>query len=62
MLSGAPEIITKRCDKYAADQGAEYKMDTAYMEAFDAAYEHFGTQAWQTLSLAFKVYIFRDAV
>ncbi len=48
VLSGAPEIITKRCDKYAADAGAEYKMDAAYMESFDAAYEHFGTQAWQT--------------
>lgn len=47
VFAGAPEIIIKRCGKYAGEHGVEYPMDENYMESFDAAYAHFGEQVNQ---------------
>jgi len=47
IFAGAPEIIIKRCDKYAGEHGVEQPLDADYMESFDAAYAHFGEQVNQ---------------
>jgi hypothetical protein len=52
MYAGAPEIIIKRCDKYAGDAGVEQTMDDIYMDSFECAYEYFGEQVLEVLPLA----------
>ena len=52
MLKGAPEIVIKRCTKFAGEFGVEEKIDADYMTAFDCAYSNFGEQGRRLIGFA----------
>ena len=52
MMKGAPEIVIKRCAKYAGEFGVELELDGDYHTAFDCAYQNFGEQGRRLIGFA----------